>query len=51
LVEDGCVYLAEALKKNTTVEELNLHHCGINAEGAAVLSAALDCCQSVKVVR
>ncbi|XP_062515191.1 uncharacterized protein LOC134190720 isoform X2 [Corticium candelabrum] len=51
LREDGCIHLAQALKKNASLIGISLHHCEINPEGAAVLSAALDRCLCLRTLR
>ena len=39
--DEGAKALAEALKVNATVEELNLYDCGIGDDGAAAIAEAL----------
>jgi len=47
---EGAKALAEALKVNTTLEELCLYSCGIGDDGAAALAEALRCNTSLTTV-
>ena len=49
--DEGAKALAEALKVNATVKELNLYECGIGDDGAAALAEALRSNTSLTYLR
>ena len=46
--DDGITHLAEALKKNTNLESLDISHCGITDVGVAPLAEALQVNNSLR---